>query len=220
MSKRKNKDKKGGALATVNAPTAQAQQSTEVIKPPQTQSLSSTLKEHPVFVVVSLLVTALVAAATVVPAAGYVQEKWQETVATVDFSGDIDQQKPFSIPLAVKNPSQIFTMYSTRASCWADIEYETGEAGKRLLLEADQGAMLIGPIPPGKAGNYPCDLPGNVAVHNGPPDAPTYPLRQADMLVVTEYETWVPFTISRHYVTHFVMFKTTSGFRWIKGEWL
>jgi hypothetical protein len=85
---------------------------TKTPPPIQTQNLSSILKEHPVFVIVSLAASALVAIATVLPAAGYVQEKWKDTTATIDFSGDIDQNKPFALPLVIKNPSSIFWIHA------------------------------------------------------------------------------------------------------------
>jgi hypothetical protein len=157
------------------------------------------------------ILAGLAAVAGIVAGTGYAIEKWNDTTAIVDFSGEIDQNKPFSIPLVVKNPSQIFAMHASRISCWADVSYETGQPSGLVLLQADQGAISVGTIPAGSSRNYPCDLPGTLVVHKGPtPEAPPYPVKQADMLVTTDYETWIPFTVSRHAVTHFVMFKTTS----------
>jgi hypothetical protein len=187
----------------------------------QTQNLSSILKEHPVFVVVSLLVSALVAIATIAASGGYAVERWHDTTATVDFSGEIDQKKPFAIPLVVKNPSSIFSMHLPRMTCAANVEY-ADEENNRALIGADQGpASSRSAIEPGSTRNYYCDLPGALEMRAAnDPKGPLIP-KKADMLVAIDYETWMPVsTIQRRVVTQFVMVQTTSGFRWIKGDWI
>ncbi|MDE2283645.1 MAG: hypothetical protein KGK33_03405 [Hyphomicrobiales bacterium] len=168
MNQRLGQKKKGKAKNTANSPTGSTL-STPSIAKPQSQNLLATLKEHPVVVAVSLLLWFLVAAATIVPAAGYVQEKWHETIPAVDFSGDIDQQKPFSIPLAIKNPSGIFAMHNPRISCWTDVDYESQPA-KTFSARAvsSQGAISAGlQINPGEVRNYFCDVGGAFNLHEG-----------------------------------------------------
>jgi len=218
VNKKIGKRRKG---KNTNSPIV-SQLSTPPIAAPQTQGLLATLKEHPVFVAVSLVLWFLVAAATIVPALGYAEEKWHETIASVDFSGEIDQKKPFSIPLVVKNPSAIFPMHMPRVSCWVDVEYVGTDPKKnRALIAADQGPSGGLAIDPGKTENYLCSMPDNLTLHEGPnATGPIMPIKQADMLITVKYETWVPLAIPRHFVTQFVMFQTTEGFRWIKGNWI
>ncbi len=215
---RKNKSKGKGTPNSQATPSAPTLTST----PPQPQSLSATLKQHPVFLGISLLASVLVTAATVIPAAGYAKERWQETIATVDFSGDIDQSKPFSIPLVVTNPSQIFSMYNPKISCWVDVEYKSAGNVSKALMAADQGAIGVGlEVKPKETRNYLCNMPDNFTLRAAPPGTgPILPVKQADMLVAIDYETWVPWTVARRAVTKFVMFQTTVGFRWIKGDWV
>ena len=40
------------------------------------------------------------------------------------------------------------------------------------------------------------------------------------MSVILNYETWMPWTIERRVVTQFVMFNTSNGYRWVKGDWI
>jgi hypothetical protein len=218
VSNRENKKK--GNKSTASASTS-VRQSTQTRGPHQTQSLLSTLKEHPVFVVVSLILTTLVAGATIVPAAGYVEEKWQETIATTDFSGDIDQKKPFSVPLVTKNPSSIFAMHQPRISCWIDVEYGGVGTVSKAIAAADQKPLSGLAIAPGGTRNYFCDMPDNFTLHEGDTaDGAILPVKQADMLIEMDYETWVPWAIERQVVTQFLMLQTANGFRWIKGDWI
>jgi hypothetical protein len=214
----KGRNKKG---KTVKARVSAAAQAAAYAQPPaQTQSLLSTLKEHSIFVAVSLLLTFLVAVATIVPAAGYVQEKWYETLGTIDFSGDIDQKRPFSIPLLVKNPSFIFAMHVPKISCWVDVFYTDGK-DSNVLMAAQQPPVAGLEIIPGGAADYSCSAPDNFAISAGAtPGGPVIPIKQADMFVTLEYETWIPFSIKRNVTVKFVMFQSSTGFRWIKGDWM
>ena len=54
------------------------------------------------------IVGGLATVPTIAAAGGYAMEKWNETKATVDFVGEIDQKKPFTVPLSIKNPSLFF----------------------------------------------------------------------------------------------------------------
>jgi hypothetical protein len=218
VSNRNNK-KKGRAPPTANASTTTAE--TRPIQAP-TQSPHPALAQRRSVLVLFLEGLGILAAiATIAYFGGYALEKWQETFAVVDFSGDIDQKKPFSIPLVVKNPSSIFKMYLPQIDCWVDVEYVGDDPQKaHVLMAADKQGGAGAEIAPNGTGNFFCDMPDYLAFHQGDQNGSIVPIKQADMLVAIDYETWVPWTIKRHIVSQFVMLQTPGGFRWIKGQWM
>jgi hypothetical protein len=163
----------------------------------------------------------LVAVATIGPATGYAIEKWNDTVATIDFSGDIDQKKPFSIPLVIKNPSTIFSAHSPTVSCWIEVEYSNASGTSDLLTAIVEPPTSAGmAIPPEQIRNFLCDAPDKFKTTEGDkPGGPIVPIKQAELLVEATYETWLPWTKSHRVVVRFVMLQTSAGYRWIKGEW-
>jgi hypothetical protein len=215
VSNRANK-KKGNKNGTANASTSTTP-TTPARLASQPQSLASTLRQHPVFLVVSFVVAALVAIATIVPATGYVEERWQETVATVDFSGEIDQQKPLTVPLVIANPSDIFSIHVPKISCTVDVEYSDGGIHHAVMF-GDQGGVQGAEIAPHSNAIYFCDAPSAFTVAS--PGGPPIPIKQADISVILDYETWVPWAIPRQVTTPFVVITTSGGFRWIKGDWI
>lgn len=112
-------------------------------------------------------------------------------------------------------------MYLPQVHCWADVEYIGDDPQKaHVLVAADKQGGAEGAIVPNGTGNFFCDMPDYLAVHQGGPNGPIIPIKQADMLIAFDYETWVPWAIERRVVTQFVMLQTASGFRWIKGQWI
>ena len=212
MSK-KNKDKKGKLWPLANAST-RVPQPTEPQTSLQTRSLSATLKEHPAFVAVSLLVAFLVGAGTIVPATGYVVEKWHETIATIDM-GSVDQKKPFSAPLEIKNPSALFDMHNVGIACRFKAAYK-----QKGLFIPDGGTIgWHGPnfISAGQSAVFFCnivdgftmtdDVTGEIAT-----------IDTATMVVGVMYETWIPWAVSRRTPdTTFTLLNTASGYQWVKG---
>jgi hypothetical protein len=194
---------------------------------PSTQSQLQNLSPHPApaqkrsaLVLILEIFGVLAAIATVVASTGYVFEKWQDTIATMDFSGDIDQKKPFTIPLIVKNPSSILAIHVPRISCSIEVEYNDGDKGQVLMsaVQPQTGGLAIAP---GEPQNYFCNAPDNFTITAGAtPGGAVIPIKQADMMVTFDYETWVPWPIQRHVTAQFVMFQTASGFRWVKGKWI
>jgi hypothetical protein len=164
----------------------------------------------------------IAAIATIVASTGYALERWQDTNATIDFSGEIDQKKPFSIPLVIKNPSTIFSAHSPRVACWIEVEYLNPSSTGHALMAADQPSSSAGlAILPSQTRNYFCSMPDNFTLSEGEkPGGPVIPIKQAEMLVKAEYETWIPWGIPRQVISRFVMLQTSGGFRWIKGEWV
>lgn len=114
-------------------------------------------------------------------------------------------------------------MHNPRISCWTDVDYESQPA-KTFSARAvsSQGAISAGlQINPGEVRNYFCDVGGAFNLHEGTSaTGPIIPIKLADMLIVVDYETWLPWTITRQGLTKFIMFPTTKGFRWAKGDWV
>jgi hypothetical protein len=155
--------------------------------------------------------------ATTAAGGGYALERWQDTKATIDFSGDIDQKKPFSITLVIKNPSTIFSMHVPYVACWVDLQYVTLN-NKSSYIAADRKPLAAGTeILPGTTRNYLCNFPDSLTVKEG--GSPTV-LKQADMLVRVQYETWLPWSIEREAFGRFLLLENSTGFHWIKGEWV
>jgi hypothetical protein len=218
VSKKKNNNKKGKVPRTASASTA-ITTPTQVRSPIQSPSPVQPPKRS-ILVVILEIAGVLAAIATIVGATGYALEKWQDTTATIDFSGDIDQKKPFTIPLIVKNPSSIFAIHMPRISCSVEAEYGGGDKTNFLAAAAQPpiGGMKIAPT---ETQNYFCNMPDKFTFtedvsHGGA----IIPIKQADMVVAFDYETWLPWPIRRRVTTRFVMLPTTSGFRWIKGKWI
>jgi hypothetical protein len=160
----------------------------------------------------------LAAIATIVGGTGYVLEKWQETVASIDFSGEIDQKKPFSVPLVAKNPSEIFSIHLPRMSCETNVEYYDGDS-HHAVAYGDQGGASGAAIPPQGTADYFCDVAAALTVTDKP-GGTVIPIKQAEMTVTLDYETWVPWSIERQVKTRFVMFAASDGYRWQKGDWI
>jgi len=177
--------------------------------------------ERSLLVLLLELLGILAAIATIVAGTGYAFERWQDTTATIDFSGEIDQKKPFSIPLVIENPSTIFAAHSPRVACWIEAEYLNPNSTGHALLAADQPSVSAGMgIPPNQTRNYFCKMPDNFTLSEGDkPGGPIIPIKQAEMLVKIEYDTWLPWLHHHEVVTQFVMLQTSTGFRWIKGQW-
>jgi hypothetical protein len=162
----------------------------------------------------------LAAIATIVAGTGYALEKWQDTNATIDFSGDVDQKKPFTIPLITKNPSSIFSIHMPIISCSIEVEYSDGDKS-HLFSTTNQIPVAGMAIAPSETQNYFCNAPDTLTITAGStPGGPIVPIKQADMVVSLDYETWVPWTIKRRATAQFVMFQTAGGFRWVKGRWI
>jgi hypothetical protein len=206
VNQKLGKKRKGNAATGPSKPSSPIKEA----KPTKKRSLLS---------VFSLVVTFLVAVGTIVPATGYAIEKWQETVATIDFSGEVDQKRPLTLPLLAKNPSNIFAMHEPRMQCSVNVEYDDGMPAHHAAVFADQLPIATPTIAPGGIGTYFCDAPQMVALSDTITGA-VVPMKQAEMTVTFNYKTRVPFFVERTIVSQFVVFATSSGYRWVKGSWL
>jgi hypothetical protein len=207
-------NKKKGIKGGTSGVSTRLPKPTEMQLPPRTQSLSSTLKEHPVFVVLSLLAAFLVGAGTVIPASGYVAEKWHETIATIDM-GAVDQKKPLSTPLEIKNPSALFDMHNVGVACRFKAAYK-----QKGLFIPDAGTNgWHGPtfIAAGQSAVFFCNWPDLFTMtDNATGEIAT--IESATMVVAVIYETWVHWSIARRTPdTTFTLLNTTGGFQWVKG---
>lgn len=221
MSRRNkgNKAKKSGAANASTAITSATQDQS-----PNRQSSLGPKPKRSVLIrfaqILATVIAILAGVATIAAGGGYFLEKWQETVATIDFSGDIDQKKPFSLPLVTINPSQIFSMHLPRMSCKINVEYvATNSAPYHAAVFADEEGKAGAEIRPGGTADFFCDAPAALTVIDKSNGA-AVPVKQAEMTVLLNYETWVPWPIEREVTAYFIMFATSSGFRWIKGDWL
>ena len=165
------------------------------------------------------VIALLAGAATIGAGTGYAIEKWQETTATVDFSGDVDEKRPLTLPLLAKNPSGIFAMYEPRMQCSVNAEYDDGSPAHHAAIFADQLPVPTPTIPPGRTGTYFCDAPQMGTLADTKTGA-VVPMKQAEMTVTLNYKTRMPFLIQRTVVSQFAVFATSSGYRWVKGSWL
>jgi hypothetical protein len=201
---------------SVSTPTPQA---IAVQGPPQISPLVPKPKRSLLILTIELL-GGLAALATMAAGTGYAMEKWQETIPSIDFSGDTDQSKPFSIPLAVKNRSQIFRIHSPKVSCWIEAEYGDGEVQQlNVAIEKWTTGFFI---ETGQTQNVSCNIPDRVNSSGNVYDLskPPYVVKAADLLVAIDYELWVPLTIKRRKTEKFVMLRISDKYQWIKGDWI
>ena len=214
MSKR-NRNKKGKqspATASVSMPAVAP------TPPSQPRSLLATIKEHPVAVAASLLLSFLVGAATIVPAALLVVEKWSESVAIIDM-GSVDPKKPFSAPLQIKNASTIFDMHAPAISCSFSALYFNGTVPQLTQNGGHKGWYVL----PTKSVSvkdsavFFCDFPDKFKYTNETGEELS--LHSATMTAYVKYETWIgPKTIEREPPpTTFTLLNTSTGYQWVKG---
>ena len=137
---------------------------------------------------------ALVALATIIgipSAIGYIVEKWQETMAVIEMSTDVDPQKPFTLPLYIKNPSTFFDMHYPKVSCNFSAVYSQGGSGRVTSNGGTLGAHAGSLIAAGDAVVFYCSFPDNFTFKNDDTGKLT-PLVSGGMTVTVDYETWLP----------------------------
>ena len=138
----------------------------------------------------SAIIRVLAAVAEIDAGTGYAIEKWHETLAVVDM-GEVDQQKPFSAPLQIKDPSAIFDMHSPRIMCRFSAEYTNG-------IFLPEGGTLgrhgIPKIAASEAGVFFCDMPDKFTITDNA-TGKINTLVSATMVIIVNYETWVPWAV-------------------------
>jgi hypothetical protein len=161
----------------------------------------------------SAIIGVLAAVAGIVAGTGYAIEKWHETLAVVDM-GEVDQQKPFSAPVQIKNPSAIFDMHSPSITCRFSAEYTNGV----FLPEGGTvGRHGIPKITAGESGVFFCDMPDKFTITDNA-TGKINTLISATMVIIVNYETWVPWSVSQQTPpTTFTLLNTSNGYRWVKG---
>jgi hypothetical protein len=161
----------------------------------------------------SAIIGVLAAVAGIVAGTGYAIEKWHETLAVVDM-GEVDQQKPFSAPLQIKNPSAIFDMHSPSITCRFSAEYTNGV----FLPEGGTvGRHGIPKIAAAESGVFFCDMPDKFTITDNA-TGKINTLVSATMVIIVNYETRVPWSVSQQTPpTTFTLLNTSNGYRWVKG---
>ena len=162
--KRKGKKVKRPSTASASTTTTQSKK----VQLPLQTLLPAPKAKRSVLVLILEGAAVLAAIATIVAGTGYVLEKWRETTATVDFSGDIDQKKPFTLPLVAKNQGSIFSMHLPRMECSVkSMEYSDG-GSHHVLAFANQGSVTGAAIAPNGTKNYFCDAPSALTLTDKP----------------------------------------------------
>jgi hypothetical protein len=213
----KNKNKKGKrSPAAVSA-------SMPVVAPPppiplRPRSLIAAVKEHPVVAAVSVLLSALVGAATVAPVVVLALEKWNETIPAIDMGG-IDPKKPFSAPLEIKNPSSIFDMHAPAVDCKFFAFYSDGAVTQLTQNGGTNGwhGLPTMTVPIKGSAVFFCDIPDKMKYTNEAGKELT--LQSATMTVSVKYETWLGLLIRERQPspTTFTFLNTSNGYQWVKG---
>jgi hypothetical protein len=96
-----------------------------------------------------------------------------------------------------------------------DIKMQGGGAVSNIItnrIEATKSTMFL------------CNVPDKIK-NGGPTDTmtgKTFPIRIGLMRVRVSYETWWPlfWSVRREERSTFTLFNTSSGFRWVKGDWM
>ena len=167
---------------------------------------------------IGAILGALASVAAIVATAGYAAEKWHDTTAIVDMSTDVDQQKPFTLPLYIKNPSGFFDMHYPKVSCKFSALYSDGGTGLVTSNGGTLGAHTGSLIAAGETAVFYCSFPDNFTLTNNDTGKPT-PLASGSMTVTVDYETWLPWWVIPQSTlpAHFTLRKTSGGWRWTKG---
>src|ERR1700730_11731351 len=147
----------------------------------------------------------------------YGLEKWNETVLAIDQSGDVDQKKPFTLPIAVRNLSGLFTARAPFVICHFQVLFDDSKGGRAEETGHDQATHLPDIIP-GHNEVYSCREPDKFVVARQD-DGSVLPIKIAYMQVYVSYSTWLLWPISRFVSEHFTLFPTSSGYRWVKGQY-
>jgi hypothetical protein len=183
--------------------------------PDRPRGLGIVIKEHPIVVAVTVL---LGTAATAIPLSISLTERWNETIATIDM-GSVDQKKPFSAPLEIKNASTIFEMHAPAMSCAFSTVYADGTVPSLTQNGGTTGwhALPTVSVPVKSSVIFFCDLPDKFKYTTESGNELT--LQSATMTISTKYKTWLFFwPLERQpQPTTFTLLNTSSGYQWVKG---
>jgi hypothetical protein len=144
---------------------------------------------------------------------------WNHTMLTIEMSTEMDQQKPFTLPLYIKNPSSIFDAHYPTVACKFSAVYSDGGTG---LVTTNGGTFGAHKGPVIVAGGDPavfyCSFSDNLTLANNDTGNPT-PLASGNISVTIGYETWLPWWVVKRSTVpaDFTLRKTSQGWRWTKG---
>lgn len=190
-------------------------QSTEAPTTSYSRGLLATIKQHPVVLAVSVFLGAL---ATGFPLGISALEKWNESIATIDM-GSVDQKKPFSAPLEIKNASTIFEMHSPAWGCSFSAQYFNGTVPQTEESGGTTGWHALATISIAVKGSAIlfCNVPDKFK--RTMEDGKELTLQSATLTVSTKYVTRLFFwPIERQpQPTTFTLLNTSTGYQWVKG---
>jgi hypothetical protein len=152
-------------------------------------------------------------------AGGYALAWWNESVLAIDLSGEIDQKKPFTLPISLRNLSGLFSARTPFVICHFQVLLDDGKNARAMETGHDQATNLPDIIP-SRNEVYSCSEPDKFVVSR-PDNGSVIPVRIAYMQVYVSYKTWLfgAWPISRLVSENFTLFPTSSGYRWVKGRY-
>jgi hypothetical protein len=166
---------------------------------------------------VAIGIGAIAAIFVIVQGVANLLEKWNSTLATVEMSGEIDQKRPFTVALKIKNPSGYFDMHNPKIGCRIFAVYSDGKDHTGTVGGGTTTPHQIFKIAGGSSAVFYCDVPDRFKL-TATETGIVMPLVSGQMTVTLEYETWVPWTIPR--ITppaFFTIHNTSDGWRWVPG---
>ena len=209
----KGKSRKGKTRSTANAATGATKAGQAPARAP---SQDHTKRPRQFRVLGTKILTAIAALATIVAGGGYAVQKWHETIAAIDLSGDVDQQKPFTFPFNIKNQSSFFDIHGAKVACKFFARYNDGGSGDVISNGGTYGIHGTPLIAAGETSVFFCDFLDKFTMTNND-TGKIMPLKSAEMTVDVDYEIWLPWTVSRRVAAIFTLLNTSKGYRWMKG---
>ena len=167
---------------------------------------------------IAIGVGAIAAIFVIVQGVANLLEKWNSTLANVEMSGEVDQKKPFTVPLKIKNPSGYFDMHNPKIGCRIFAVYSDGKDHTGTFDGGTTTPHQIFKIPVGgSSAVFYCDVPDRFKL-TATETGVAIPLVSGQMTVTLEYETWVPWSIPRiPPPAFFTLHNTSDGWRWVPG---
>lgn len=150
-------------------------------------------------------------------AGAYALEKWNDTVLAIDLSGDVDQKRPFTLPISLRNPSDLFTAGAPLVICHFQVMF-TGSKYASATETGHEEAIHLPDIIPGHNALYSCPGPDRFVIARQA-DSSILSIKIAHMQVYVSYNTWLLWPISRLASEQFTLFPTSGGYRWVKGQY-
>jgi hypothetical protein len=128
------------------------------------------------------------AIAALVALTGFVAEEYNKTFPVVEIKGDFDEVHPFNNPLNIKNQSALFDMHDVKATCAFTATWAMGVPSRGADLHAYQVSLITAHEPFVFISEV-----GSSFYFGKKGDPKSVPLKQGQIIVHIEYETWFDF---------------------------